>query len=480
MATQQTSLQKRPLTLLDVVAQAVGFMGPVASAVFLIPLIAGASASGQGAGVATPLSLALATVGVLAIAWIISRFAQRIHGAGGIYDYVTASLGTAAGFIAGWVYYLGAIALACGSTLLLGGFLSDFLSSTWNVQIPYLLVSLFADVIIFAVLYFGIQVSTRAQFLLVSFSFVTFGAFSLYVVVKVGFTSRIADVVSPSHAPNQWLGVFYGIVYALLLFVGFESAANLAEETPNPRKVIPKALLGSVLVVGVYYVVCAYAAVAGKGFDGAALASDPVPLVTLSGAGHFGSAPLADVMQIMVALDLLALAIGASVAASRGIFALARDRHLPAVFTTVHRRYGVPLVASAFVVACIAAAAVITRLGHGVFSLATPTPNVQLPEYIPMFGWLAGIGAFCIALIYAAICVGAFVFQGRNRGTMACGLVGIAAVALGVFGAVYQVPYPGSVIPWVTVGWAVIGVLVVALNNKAHPRTTSTETTSTL
>jgi hypothetical protein len=52
----------KKLSLMDVVAQSVGFMGPVYSAAFLIPLIAGVSASGKGAGVATPFAVLLAAI----------------------------------------------------------------------------------------------------------------------------------------------------------------------------------------------------------------------------------------------------------------------------------------------------------------------------------------------------------------------------------------------------------------------------------
>jgi hypothetical protein len=50
-------LGAKKLTLVDCIAQSVGFMGPVFSAAFLIPLIAGFSAAGKGAGIATPLSV---------------------------------------------------------------------------------------------------------------------------------------------------------------------------------------------------------------------------------------------------------------------------------------------------------------------------------------------------------------------------------------------------------------------------------------
>ncbi len=56
------------LALPDVIAQSVGFMGPVFSSAFVIPLVVGViSASGKGGGVASPLSVLIAAVGVFAL-----------------------------------------------------------------------------------------------------------------------------------------------------------------------------------------------------------------------------------------------------------------------------------------------------------------------------------------------------------------------------------------------------------------------------
>ena len=77
-------LGEKKLTLTDAIAQSVGFMGPVFSAAFLIPLIAGFSASGKGAGVATPLAVLIAALGTFALGWIVAQYAKRVHAAGSL------------------------------------------------------------------------------------------------------------------------------------------------------------------------------------------------------------------------------------------------------------------------------------------------------------------------------------------------------------------------------------------------------------
>jgi apolipoprotein N-acyltransferase len=72
-------LGAKVLSLPDVIAQSVGFMGPVFSSAFVIPLVVGViSASGKGGGVASPLSVIIAGIGVFALGWIVSSYAKEV------------------------------------------------------------------------------------------------------------------------------------------------------------------------------------------------------------------------------------------------------------------------------------------------------------------------------------------------------------------------------------------------------------------
>jgi hypothetical protein len=128
-------LGAKVLSLPDVIAQSVGFMGPVFSSAFVIPLVVGViSASGKGGGVASPLSVLIAAVGVFAIGWIVSSYAKEVHAAGSLYDYVTRGLGGRVGTAAGWLYYAGVTVLMTGLLLLIGGYLQSTIASEFSVN----------------------------------------------------------------------------------------------------------------------------------------------------------------------------------------------------------------------------------------------------------------------------------------------------------------------------------------------------------
>src|SRR4029077_6867730 len=107
-----------------------GFMGPVFSSAFVIPLVVGViSASGKGGGIASPLSVIIAGIGVFALGWIVSSYAKEIHAAGWRYDYMTRGLGNRVGTAAGGLYYGGVTVLLTGLLLLIGGYLQSTIAS---------------------------------------------------------------------------------------------------------------------------------------------------------------------------------------------------------------------------------------------------------------------------------------------------------------------------------------------------------------
>jgi len=221
----------RKLSLVDVVAQSVGFLGPVFSIAFLVPLIVGLiSVTGKGAGVAAPLAILIAGVGILCVAWIIGAYARKINAAGALYDYVTDGLGSKIGGAAGLLYYLGIIVLGGGLLVLIAGTIHDTLAAEFGFEgMPILAWEIILLILVGIVMFFGVALSTRAQLILAIISILTVLIFSIYVIAQVGGKNDVGQAFSVSSAPDGWSGLLFGMVYAVLIFTGFETAANLGE-----------------------------------------------------------------------------------------------------------------------------------------------------------------------------------------------------------------------------------------------------------
>jgi amino acid transporter len=456
-------LGRRRLKLVDVVAQSVGLIGPVFSAAFLIPLIAGFGFSGEGAGIATPFAVILATIGVLGLGWIVAQYAKRVHAAGSLYDYVTMGLGSRIGGWTGWIYYGGTLLLSSAIAVLVGWFLRDNVLPAYGIDglLPTWLWSLIYVGLVFLVLAAGVQISTRLQLLLALVSAAVVLAFFVNVILNAPENSLKA--FNPAEAPS-YTGILFGVLYGVLIFVGFETAANLAEEAENPKQAIPRAVTLSVLIVAVFYVIAAYAQIAGFGFDTAVLLDPAIasgPLFALGSQDFFGGSSdfMLNLLQLVVLLDVMAVGLGAATASTRGIFALGRDRKIPGI--AAKTTGGGNPIAAALVVAIVSAAWVIatvafeTLFANGVLEGA--------PHELGVFQWISTLGAFLIMAVYGLMALGAFpgLRDHPNKvGLVVSGLLGLAVAVGAIFGAIYKVLPPFDRIWLWAVIWAALGLVV--------------------
>jgi amino acid transporter len=456
-------LGARRLKLVDVIAQSVGLIGPVFSAAFLIPLIAGFGFSGEGAGIATPFAVILATIGVLGLGWIVAQYAKRVHAAGSLYDYVTMGLGSRIGGWAGWIYYGGTLLLSSAIAVLVGWFLRDNVLPAYGIDglLPTWVWSLIYVGLVFLVLAAGVQISTRSQLLLALVSAAVVLAFFVNVIINAPENSLKA--FNPAEAPS-YTGILFGVLYGVLIFVGFETAANLAEEAEHPKRAIPRAVTLSVLIVAVFYVIAAYAQIAGFGFDAAVLLDPEIasgPLFALGSQDFFGGSSdfMLNLLQLVVLLDVMAVGLGAATASTRGIFSLARDRKIPGVVAKTTA--GGNPIGSALVVAIVSSAWVLATMGfedlfaNGVLEGA--------PHELGVFQWISTLGAFLIMAVYGLMALGAFpgLSDHPNKvGLIVSGLLGLAVAAGALFGAIYKVLPPFDRVWLWAVIWAALGLLV--------------------
>lgn len=454
------------LSLIDCIAQSVGFMGPVFSAAFIIPLIIGVNAAARGAGTSAPLAVLLAGIGVFALGWIVAQYAKKIHAAGALYDYVSNGLGSTMGAAAGWLYYAGTIILTTGLGLLIGGYVHDnLLPGVFSIDDGIMPIwawqALFA-LGLFVVLYFGVQISTRVQLALALISVAVVLVYAISVIVRLGGDNDFAKALNPNPTPDGFTGILFGVLYGVLIFVGFETAANLGEETADPKRSIPLAVLLSVVVVSIFYMIVSYVEVAGFGFDLAVITSPEVagaPLFALGApGGEFGSDFVLKLLLVVVFLDMLAVYVGAAVASTRGVFALARDRRLPASLASVSDRYGTPTGAIALLIVVQVLLILASEFWDSLFALE------GLPHYFSLFAWCATFGGFALIVVYFLMSLGAVKGLSNHPSQAKVWLaviVGLVGTGAAIFGSFYKVPSPTILAPWYAVAWFVLGLVVM-------------------
>jgi amino acid transporter len=464
-----TSLGRGHVTLAGVLAQSLGFMGPVFSVAALLPLIVGLSATGRGAGVATPVAILVAGVGIFGAGWIIAQYAKRIHLCGSVYEYICDGAGARTGVVMGWLYYGAMLVLSSATLLVIGGLTSDFLDTALSVSIPWWVLSLLYLVGVVALLVVGVQISILAQLALVLVSAAAVLGFSIWIILRGGAGGDSLSLEPLNPAAVGGLGLLYGVLYGINMFIGFESAANLAEETENPKRDVPRAVVYSLLIVGVYFLVVSYSQAVGFGLDAGAWKESGFPLQALASGTEFGSAWFGNIMAVIVILDVLAVCIGVGVAVSRGMMSMARSGRLPVSLSAVHPKFRTPIGAIALFGVFSFASIILVAITDGIFSRGTGIPGVLQPQWAPAFGWMAGFGGTGLAVMYMAVSLAGLrgLWNEVNRVKLVIAALAGVLVSLGaVFGAVYQAPTPLNTVPWALSVWLLLGLAwsYVALN----------------
>ena len=309
-------------------------MGPAISLFFNAPVMAG------NAGAAVPLVFVLALVGILFTAGSVAQYSRKISTAGSFYGFVQHSAGRRAGFMAGWATFGAYLGAAVGGVGITGAFIADLLGRHTGLGIPWIFLSMAVAALVIVISVTGLRTSERFSFVMLAIEVV-----AIIVVVGAVFARGGADGFSAAPftlagAEGALNGVRLAMVFGVLSFVGFEMSATMAEETRNPRRAVPRAVVGCTLAVGALYVLGGYAIVVGYGTEHMdQLASDHAAFDTLT-ARYVTSA------SIVVDLILINALLGASLAVSnsfaRVAFALGRDRVIPAWFGHAHPRFGTP------------------------------------------------------------------------------------------------------------------------------------------
>jgi len=137
-----------------------------------------------------------------------------------------------------------------------------------------------------------------------------------------------------------------GVVFGILSFIGFDAAATLGEETRDPRRNVPRAVMGALGAVGIFYVLEMYALAAGYGLNDpaklAAFLQDPNPFVTLSDRV---TPWLSQPVQLAAIAGLFSCFLAIVNTTVRVMFSMGRDQVLPRSLGTVHPSWHSPFTA---------------------------------------------------------------------------------------------------------------------------------------
>ncbi len=426
-----------------------------------------ASSSIAGAaGGAAPLSTLIGAIGVLALGWLIALYARRGGGAGAIYDYLR-RISPAFGLFAAGIYFFGTLTLDSAGFLVIGLLGAQVFATYLNLSVPFWVFGLVALVLIVSLNYLGIRLTTRVQLILSALSAIPLLILALVIVAHGGASGNTLQAFNPVNVPAvptsvPAAGIFPGILFAITLFIGFETAAVLGEETKDPRRSIPRAVVGTVIITGVFYLLVIYASDIGFGLaNSAKWASDPAPLDTL--ATRYVGSWLAVLVDIAVLFDALVVMSAFMATTSRGMFALARHQLLASPLARISSRFRTPL-------GGIAAVGVTALLVLAIVSIVTGSAPTNV---LTVFGIMSTIGSLLIELIYIGLCLAAVSLLLQDPGKWwrwLFLLVAVVTPVLGIYGSVVPFPvWPQSLGIYFSLAVIALSLLWTLVNRFAFP-----------
>lgn len=324
-----------------VLFQSITHMAPAAAVAFSITV------GVPYAGGSIPLAVLLALIGCLFVASSIGQLAQHLPSAGGLYTYNANGLGPIPGFLVAWGFMMSEPIVAPLLYLIFGNLVSGTLNTyfhtpTWLWAVFVVLVG----ALVWYLTYEGIKISADTGVLLGLFEIIVFLALAITLVVAAG--SRNTLTVFTPHVGNShgFGSVFAGMIYAILAFIGFEASAPLGEEAKDPRKTIPRAVILSAVLIGLFYLFSYYAASVYFGphrMAGSFLSFNNGDPWTGMAKKVWGIGWI--LVFLAVANSAIANSNAGVNAATRVGFALGRIGLLPSALGKVHRVHRTPYVA---------------------------------------------------------------------------------------------------------------------------------------
>ncbi len=325
-------LRRNALGLPQIVASTLANIAPAMSFYFGYATIV------QGAGLAAPITIIVAMVAILFLANTVAEFSKYQPSAGSFVTFIGTAFGPTAAAAASVFVIMGYVVAASAVVVISGGWAHDTLQAFLGVNVPWQAISVAVALIVGVLVSRGISLSTRWAGIFFVFELVLL-LVGAVVMLVVNHAAISLAAFNPANLSGGLKGIGLGFPLAIYLFIGWENSAMLAEETENPRRNVPRALILGTLSIGVLYIFLAFATGVGFGNNAKAIGAASIPYVDAlksSAAGLLLVAYLAGLTSIFSSL------IGLTNSQARILFNSGREGLLPAVFGKIHPEHGTP------------------------------------------------------------------------------------------------------------------------------------------
>lgn len=291
----------------------------------------GEAAGMAGNAVWLTFAIAAAIAGFSALSY--AELSSMYPRAGAEFEYVFHAFGEKLAFVVGWLIIFSGILGAATVSLGFAGYFSDF------VGFPLIPSAILLLIILAGILLSGIKETAGAAIIM---TLIEVGGIVMVILIGLPYIGR----VDYFEMPFGVAGLLQASALVFFAYMGFEEMVKLSEETRNPEKIIPRALIIALAISILLYVLVSLAAVSVVGWEQLAVSRAPFAEVASVALG-----PAAFTLISVIALFATAnTALLMMMASSRILYGMASSTTLPPLLARVHPRTRTPWVAIVAVV----------------------------------------------------------------------------------------------------------------------------------
>ena len=385
----RAELKPGTVGLTGAIMQNIALIAPAVAAFFFTQTLVGS------AGAQAPLAYLIGFMIVLALGVCLAELARKFPSAGGYFTYVSRTLGPRLGFLTAWMFVLYCPIVAGPTLAMLGHVLEGEVRGNYGWAWFHWWLAVAGGLPLVALAgYLGMSVSIRA--------IVIVGAAEFLIVLALGISGLFNpgsggfSILPFSFRFNPGsIASFSGVALAIVLTVqgltGWEGAVALAEETKNPRRNVPRAIMASIAIIGLMLVTVMWGQVIGWGTnDLRKLVSSPeLPALVIA---HRVWGPLWWLALLAMITSAWGVCLAGQNVATRMWYRMGRCGVLPAAFGEIHpvRRTPTLAVTAQFVLSVV-------------FGLVLPWWIGPMPFFVFSVGFVL---VLAVILIYVAANIG--------------------------------------------------------------------------
>ena len=407
-------LHSKAVGLIGVLFLTLTGSAPITAMLLNIPIVVG-----NGNGLGASAAFIVATVILLIFSVGYAAMAGKVTAVGGFYSFISHGLGREMGMAMG---FCSVVAYSVFEPSLAGGFayfMNLKIMQLFNVNVPWPVLAIGMVVLISIMTYFDIKISSAILGVALVAEVIILLVFDIGVFAHAGNGANVQlAALNPAAAFSGFpamgkLGAGFagiGLFFAFWSWVGFEMAPNYAEESKDPKRIVPLSLYISVLALGIFYTITCWAATSGyvKYNDLINAAQNNSATFFFDVSSRLLGPWSASIMSYLILTGSFACGMAFHNTAARYLYSLGRERVLPAALGKTHRVYKTPYVSS--FVQTIASIAVIAAFA---IFVGSNDPNGQ--AYGQLYGLMALLGTILILAAQAIVSIAIIVYFRANH-----------------------------------------------------------------